>query len=81
MVLVETTPQKKTGPFPKRNRMTHRPHSVKVEAKVMDGIQDLRQHLIGCIKMSQIGPRIALAHSAAAIGVERRLDLPRIAPA
>ena len=30
--------RKKTGLFPKLNRMTHPPHSVKVETQVMQGI-------------------------------------------
>ena len=44
-------PWEKLDPIPKRNRMTHRPHGVKVEAEIVDGIQDLRQNLIGSIQM------------------------------
>ena len=73
MTSLETAPQEKAGPVPKRNRMTHRPHSVKVEAKIVDGIQDLGQNLIGSIKVPQISPRIPLADPAAAIGVQRAL--------
>ncbi len=39
----------------------------------MDSIQDLGQNLIGSIKMPQIGPGIAPADPAAAIGIERAL--------
>ena len=77
MVSLQTDPQKEMGPIPKRNRMTHRPHSVKVEAKVVDGIQDLGQNLVGSIKMPQIGPGVAPAHPAAAIRIERALDRRR----
>jgi hypothetical protein len=54
--------------------MTHRPHGVKVEAEVVDSIEDLGQKLIGGIKMPQISPGVALANPAAAIGIKR----PRI---
>src|SRR6266851_5805140 len=63
--------RKKTGLFPKPNRMTHPPHSVKVETQVMQGVQDLSQHFIGSIEVSQIGPRVTPANPAAAIGIER----------
>ena len=66
-------PRKKLGPVPKRNRMTHRPHGVKVEAEVVDSIEDLGQNLIGGIKMAQIGAGVAPANPAAAIGVQRPL--------
>ena len=66
-------PRKKLGPTPKRNRMTHRPHGVKVEAEVVDGIQDLSQDLIGGVEVPQVSARIALADAAAAIGIQRSL--------
>src|SRR5450631_2508195 len=34
--LRRTVSSKKPGPFPKCNRMTHPPHGVKVEAKIVD---------------------------------------------
>ena len=71
MLSVETRLQLETGPFLKFNRMTHRPHGVKVEAQVVDSIQDLGQHFVRCVEVPKICPRVALAHSAAAIWVER----------
>src|SRR5208282_851877 len=56
--------RKKTRSFPKSNRMTHPPHSVKVETQVVQGVQNLSQHFIGRIKMPQIRAGIALAHAA-----------------
>jgi hypothetical protein len=47
-------------------------HSVKVETQVVDGVQDLCQHFVRCIKVTKIGPRVALAHPTAAVGVNRR---------
>src|SRR6266849_7112041 len=55
--------RKKMRAFPKSNRMPDAPHSVKVETQVVDSVQDLRQHFIGCIKMTQISPRIPTTHS------------------
>src|ERR1700727_1217726 len=51
--------------------MPYPPHSVKVETQVVDSVQDLGQHFVGCVKMTQIGARIALADAAATIWVER----------
>ena len=51
--------------------MPYPPHSVKVETQVVDRIQDLRQHFVGCIKVTQIGPGVALTDPAGAVGVER----------
>src|SRR5579871_1306411 len=42
----DTTHLQENWPFPKCNRMTHAPHGVKVEAQIMNGIQDLSQNLI-----------------------------------
>jgi hypothetical protein len=53
--------------------MTHRPHGVKVEAEVVDGIQHLGQNLAGGIKMPEISPGVAPADPAAAVGIERAL--------
>ena len=50
--------------------MPHPPHSVKVETKVVDGVQDLRQQFVGCIKMTQVGPGVALADATGAIGIK-----------
>src|SRR5579862_1748002 len=61
----------KTGLFPKSNRMTHPPHSVKVETEVVERVQDLCEHFIRSIKMAQIRSGVTLAHAAAAIRVER----------
>src|ERR1700686_166642 len=44
--------QKGNKTFPKSNRMPDAPHSVKVVAEVVDGIQNLRQHFVGRIKMT-----------------------------
>lgn len=43
-----------TASSPKSNRMTYPAHRVKVEAQVVDGIQDLGQELVGRIKMAQV---------------------------
>src|ERR1700737_2036196 len=64
-------PRKTLAPTTKRNRMTHRPHGVKIEAEVVDGIQALRQNLIGGIEMPEVSPGIAPAHPAAAICIQR----------
>src|SRR6266849_4226184 len=45
----------------------------KLEAQVVNGIQDLRQHLVCCIKMPQVGARIAAAHLTRTFGVKRPL--------
>ncbi len=50
-------------------------HSVKVETQVVDGIEDLRQDLVGRIKVPQIGTGIPPADAAPAVGVERTLIL------
>src|SRR5262249_45694924 len=63
--------QRRTARTPKSNRMPDAPHSVKVETQVVDRIQDLRQYFVRCIKMAQIGPRIASAHAAGAARIER----------
>lgn len=44
-------PREEIAHIPKSNRMPDAPHSVKVETQVVDGVQDLRQYFIGCIKM------------------------------
>src|SRR2546423_15254999 len=49
---------------PKSNRMPDAPHSVKVVAKIVDGIEDLREHFIRSIKMTQVGARVAAANLA-----------------
>ena len=61
MASIVTTLQKVNAPLSrvqgtKSNRMTHRPHSVKIEAKVVNRIENLAQYLIGCIKVPQICP-------------------------
>src|SRR5581483_3823869 len=61
------------GHFPKLNRMTHRLHSVKVEAQIVNSVKDLRQHFIRRIEMAQVGAGIAAAYLAIAVGIERRL--------
>src|SRR5437870_6474089 len=43
--------RKKLGSIPKCNRMTHRPHSVKVEAQVVNRVQNLSQYFVRCIEM------------------------------
>ena len=55
--------------------MPDSPHSVNVEAQIMNRVQDLRQHFIRCIKMPQIGPGVSAADPAIAVGVERTLIL------
>src|SRR2546425_8652772 len=70
------TPERKQALLPKSNRMTHRPHGVKVEGKVVDGIQNLGQHLVRRKKVQQVGSRVAPAHAAAAVRVQRPL-VPR----
>src|SRR5437867_8552616 len=51
--------------------MPDAPHGVKVETQVVDRIEDLSQDFVRCINMSQIGPRIAPAHSACTVWIER----------
>ena len=51
--------------------MPHPLHSVKVETKIVDRVQDLRQHLVRCIKMAQIGPRITFTNATGALFIER----------
>src|SRR5262249_390672 len=70
-VLLRPLTRKKAGLIPKSNRMTYCPHGVKVEAKVVDGVQNLAQNFVGGIEMPQISTRIAHADATAAIGVER----------
>jgi hypothetical protein len=43
--------RKKMGLVPEQNRMPYRPHGVKVEAQVVDGVQDLRQYFVRCVEM------------------------------
>src|SRR5690242_6573525 len=54
--------RKKLRSIPKCNRMTHRPHSVKVEAQVVNGVQNLRQYFVRCIEMPKISSRIPGSH-------------------
>ena len=70
MVSVETRLQTEQGPFPKFNRMTHRPHGVKVEAQVVDSIQNLGQNFVRCIEVAKVCSGVAAADPAATIGVE-----------
>ena len=72
--------QKENERFPKSNRMPDATHDVKVEAQVVDGVQDLSKYLVCRIKMPQIGARIAATHSARTFGVKRALvsSVPRL---
>src|SRR5438552_11090799 len=62
--------RKKLGSIPKCNRMTHRPHSVKVEAQVVNGVQNLSQYFVRCIEMPKISSRVPGTHTAAALRIE-----------
>src|SRR5437667_3715523 len=63
-LFVPTAGQQRNARIPKSNRMPDAPHSVKVETQVVDSIEDLSQNFIRRINMTQIGPRVALAHTA-----------------
>src|SRR6266496_218568 len=56
--------QQRNARIPKSNRMPDAPHSVKVETQVMDCVEDLSQDFVRRINVPQIGPRVALAHTA-----------------
>src|SRR5437867_5914704 len=62
--------RKKLGSIPKCNRMTHRPHSVKVEAQVVNRVQNLSQYFVRCIEMPKISSRVPGTHTAAALRIE-----------
>src|SRR5438132_9581061 len=62
--------RKKLGSIPKCNRMTHRPHSIKVEAQVVNGVQNLSQYFVRCIEMPKISSRVPGTHTAAALRIE-----------
>src|SRR5438045_6329356 len=62
--------RKKLGSIPKCNRMTHRPHSVKVEAQVVNRVQNLSQYFVRCIEMPKISSRIPGTNTAAAVRIE-----------
>src|ERR1041384_7819591 len=53
--------------------MPDAPHSVKVVAQVVDGVEDLGEYLVRRIEMTQVGARIAAANPAGTIGIERAL--------
>src|SRR5437870_6286510 len=62
--------RKKLGSIPKCNRMTHRPHSVKVEAQVVNRVQNLSQYFVRCIEMPKISSRVPGTNTAAAVRIE-----------
>src|SRR5439155_533361 len=62
--------RKKLGSIPKCNRMTHRPHSVKVEAQVVNRVQNLSQYFVRCIQMPKISSRVPGTNTAAAVRIE-----------
>jgi hypothetical protein len=55
--------------------MTYTPHSVKVEGKVVDGIQSSGQGLSADKQVPQISAGVAGAHLAATPGIGRPLVL------
>src|SRR5436305_1544185 len=65
--------QSETARIPKSNRMPDAPHSVKVETQVVNCVEDLGKYLVGRIKVTQVGPRVALAHAAGEIWVMRAI--------
>ena len=50
--------------------MTYPPDSVKVEAQVVDGVQNLGQHFIGRVEVTQIGAPVARTNPARAVRVQ-----------
>src|SRR5205814_1707981 len=62
--------RKKLGSIPKCNRMTHRPHSVKVEAQVVNRVENLSQYFVRCIEMPKISSRVPGTNTAAAVRIE-----------
>src|SRR6266704_6931409 len=62
--------RKKLESIPKCNRMTHRPHSVKVEAQVVNRVQNLSQYFVRCIEMPKISSRVPGTNTAAAVRIE-----------
>src|SRR5438445_12127577 len=62
--------RKKLGSIPKCNRMTHRPHSVKVEDQVVNRVQNLSQYFVRCIEMPKISSRVPGTNTAAAVRIE-----------
>src|SRR5437667_705437 len=62
--------RKKLGSIPKCNRMTHRPHSVKVEAQVVNRVQNLSHYFVRCIEMPKISSRVPGTNTAAAVRIE-----------
>src|SRR5438270_3018471 len=62
--------RKKLGSIPKCNRMTHRLHSVKVEAQVVNRVQNLSQYFVRCIEMPKISSRVPGTNTAAAVRIE-----------
>src|SRR5438309_1651764 len=62
--------RKKFGSMPECHRMTHRPHSVKVEAQVVNRVQNLSQYFVRCIEMPKISSRIPGTNTAAAVRIE-----------
>jgi hypothetical protein len=48
-------PARKKRARPKSNRMPDAAHSVKVEAQVVNCVEDLGKYLVGRIKMPQVG--------------------------
>src|SRR6266436_1195781 len=66
-------PPERNARFPKLNRMPDAGHFVKVETQVVNGVQDLRKYLVGRIKMPQVASRVAAAHPAGAVRIERSL--------
>src|SRR5256884_2160690 len=50
--------------------MTHRPHSVKVEAQVVNRVQNLSQYFVRCIEMPKISSRVPGTNTAAAVRIE-----------
>src|SRR5438045_6555845 len=62
--------RKKWGSVPKCNRMTHRPHRVKVEAQVVNRVQNLSQYFVRCIEMPKISSRVPGTNTAPAVRIE-----------
>src|SRR5208337_5668613 len=62
--------RKKSSEFPRYYSLPHPAHGVKVIGQIVDGIQRLRHQFVRSVEVPQIGPRVAGANLAPAVGIE-----------
>src|SRR5208337_3761837 len=63
----DQTPDKLRAFSPKSNRMTYLAHRVKVEAQVVDGVEDLGKDLVRRVKMTQVRAGVAGTDATGAV--------------